>query len=205
MPSICVPFSSQPRKIQRMCRSSDSASEAACLAEMPTVLEEASSVLPPVTTAQEVREGSSSPQDAQTINQVRMHLKLVPAWLDGSCSIQSFLCLCSNTSCQGYFEGILCTADMGVNLTHHCSIASQAEERSADEEGLQLVLNRLKALEQENDGPERRELLKRRKKQLKDILSQLKDSSGRGQPQALLKRFEQEVKHCRGSSQGCHS
>ena len=68
----------------------------------------------------------------------------------------------------------------------------QAEERSAGEEALQLVLNRLKALEQENDGPERRELLKRRKKQLKDIMSQHKDSHG--QSQALLKRFEQEVR-----------
>ena len=72
-------------------------------------------------------------------------------------------------------------------------MALQAEDRRADEEGLQLVLNRLKALEQENDGPERRELLKRRKKQLKDIISQHK-GSGWGQSQALLKRFEQEVR-----------
>ena len=107
---------------------------------------------------------------------------------------QSFYCLCSNTFYQGYVEEVLSSADTGVDSTHHCDMALQAEERSADEEGLQLVLNRLKALEQENDGPERRELLKRRKKQLKDILSQHKDYSGRGQPQALLKRFEQEVK-----------
>ena len=171
---------------------------------MPTVLEEASSVLPPVTTAQEVREGSSSPQDAQSINQVRMHFRLVPSWLDGSCSI-SLLLPVQQCFFQEYFEEILRSADIDVKPTHHCDTALQAEERSADEEGLQLVLNRLKALEQENDGPERRELLKRRKKQLKDILSQHKDSSGRGQPQALLKRFEQEVKHCCGPSQGCHS
>ena len=106
-----------------------------------------------------------------------------------------FFCLCSDASFQEYFEEILCSADIDVDSTHHCDTALQVEERSADEEGLQLVLNRLKALEQENDGPERRELLKRRKKQLKDILSQHKDGSGRGQHQALLKRVEQEVKH----------
>ena len=104
-----------------------------------------------------------------------------------------FSCLCSNASFQEHFKKILRSADIDVESTHLCGMALQAEDRSADEEGLQLVLNRLKALEQENDGPERRELLKRRKKQLKDILSQHKDSSGRGQPQALLKRFEQEV------------
>ena len=39
---------------------------------MPTVLEEASSVDPPVTTAQEVREASVSPQDMRSSNQVCM-------------------------------------------------------------------------------------------------------------------------------------
>ena len=73
---------------------------------MPTVLEEASSVLPPVTTAQEVREGSSSPQDAQSINQVRMHFRLVPSWLDGSCSI-SLLLPVQQCLFQEYFEEIL--------------------------------------------------------------------------------------------------
>ncbi|CAL5227382.1 g10332 [Coccomyxa viridis] len=67
--------------------------------------------------------------------------------------------------------------------------AQQEGECKADDEGLQMVLNRLKALEQENDGPERRELLRRRKKQLKEILSQHKEGS---QLPALQKRFEQE-------------
>ena len=74
-----------------MCKTIDCASEAACPAEMPTVLEEASSVLPPVTTAQEVREASSSPQDAHIINQVRVPFKMLPTWLDVSCSISHSL------------------------------------------------------------------------------------------------------------------
>lgn len=75
-------------------------------------------------------------------------------------------------------------------LPRFMQAAQQEGECKADDEGLQMVLNRLKALEQENDGPERRELLRRRKKQLKEILSQHKEGS---QLPALQKRFEQEV------------
>lgn len=56
-----------------------------------------------------------------------------------------------------------------------------------------MVLKRLKALEQENDGPERRELLRRRKRQLKEILSHHKGDCTQAQLSALQKRFEQEV------------
>jgi len=68
----------------------------------------------------------------------------------------------------------------------------QGEEKKADDEALQMVLKRLKILEQENDGPERRELLKKRKKQLKELLSQRQDDFPQNQL-ALQKRFEHEV------------
>ena len=72
--------------------------------------------------------------------------------------------------------------------------AQQEEESKADDEALQMVLKRLKALEQENDGPERRELLRRRKKQLKEVLSHHKGDCAQAQLPALQKRFEQEVR-----------
>ena len=56
-----------------------------------------------------------------------------------------------------------------------------------------MVLRRLKALEQENDGPERREHFKKRKKQLKDTLFQQKDIPAQEQLPWWQKRFEQEV------------
>ncbi len=155
--------------------------------EMPTILEEASSVVPPVTTAQEVREASASPQEMR-------------------CSTQ--VCMVRLPSCKGLRRQLSIPAPSGLHLglgsdggsllaSYHrhivsrlMQIAQQEEESRADDEGLQMVLRRLKALEQENDGPERRELLRRRKKQLKEVLSQHKDGS---QLPALQKRFEQEV------------
>ena len=71
--------------------------------------------------------------------------------------------------------------------------ASQGEESKADDGALQMVLKRLEALEQENDGPERREVLSRRKKHFKEILSQHKGGCAQDQLQAIQKRFEQEV------------
>ena len=57
-----------------------------------------------------------------------------------------------------------------------------------------MVLRRLKALEQEdNNGPERRELFKKRKKHLRDILCQQKDILAQEQLPWWQKRFEQEV------------
>jgi uncharacterized protein YcbK (DUF882 family) len=44
-------------------------------------------------------------------------------------------------------------------------------------EGKSLILNRLKQLEEENGEPERRDVLKKRKKQLKDIQSFVQDKS----------------------------
>ena len=71
--------------------------------------------------------------------------------------------------------------------------ASQGEESNADDDALQMVLKRLQALEQENDGSERREVLRRRKKHLKEILSQHKGGSAQDQLHAIQKSFEQEV------------
>lgn len=116
------------------------------------------------------------------------------------CRAASALSACEGDTCFFWLShsGHVYYVVMGHSLlaSYHRScprlmqIAQQEEESKADDEGLQMVLKRLKALEQENDGPERRELLRRRKKQLKEILSQHKEGS---QLPALQKRFEQEV------------
>ena len=158
--------------------------------EMPTVLEEASSVVPPVTTAQEVREASISPHDMSNSNQVCRDGLLISETATSKLY----------RACYFWFFHLRRRSDMASLLALHHGKGSafmqgaHLEEGSkADDEALQMVLKRLKALEQENDGPERRELLRKRKKQLKEILSHHKDGCAQAQLPVLQKRFEQEV------------
>lgn len=146
-------------------------------------------MIPPVTTAQEVREASSPPQDSSVLNQVGAsgNLEMYKAVHRTHVGIMS----------ESVLLGPYTQGGVAMPASAPCIIRGQLQwqvpETSADDEALQLVLKRLKALEQENEVPERRELLRRRKKQLREILIQHRDSPASSQLLALQGRFEQEV------------